>query len=361
MQDTSWHSAPLGPLGAPAPVSPFDPPPQTVPTYAAPPYPSGAPSGGAPMTPPIPQAPSQPPQQTEAPRSIHQVVESTRAFWTIQFWQQFFDVDAIDVQSRITSSLWPFKPPQYLEAKNFSYAAFTADPEVVGRTPDIVASPADSPSGEQPRTNTNADLYGPTWIACTLWLMIAVVAQLTREFNCEKGSTDKACQSGWMGPVVAAAGVIFGYQLAVPFVLWLGMKWKDVPVSLVDTICLYGYSLFVFIPTSLICLVPWSIVQWLAMLIAFIISVSNIVFNLFGIWKRHLVSKWFSIVLFGCIFLHFVLCASFKLQFFTSLTHHKKAADIPPAVPAVSPAVPTVAAVGPKASPDMTPKPSPKA
>ena len=45
--------------------------------------------------------------------------------------------------------------------------------------------------------------YGPTWIACTLWLMIAVVAQLTREFNCEKGSTDKACQSGWMGPVVA--------------------------------------------------------------------------------------------------------------------------------------------------------------
>ena len=267
-------------------------------------------TGGSPFPSPFADAAPQSSQQTAQAPSTRPVPEATTAFWTTPFWQQFFNVDTADVRSRIISSLWPKNTPQYLAGKGYSYAALASSPVAMHDGEGAEAAPA----------NPDPDLYGPLWICSTLWVIMAVVAQLTRELKCPKESKDISCTSSWFAPVAVAAGVIFSYQVFVPFGLWLIMKWKDVQVGLVETVCLYGYSFFVFIPAALICIVPLGIVQWLAMLVAFALSTTHIVYNLSGVWKQTLDPKWFMIVCASCVVLHFILCVSFKISFFASLS-----------------------------------------
>lgn len=45
-----------------------------------------------------------------------------------------------------------------------------------------------------------------------------------------------------------SAGVFYGYVLVVPLCLYIILKYFSAPSGLVQLFCLYGYSLFVFIP-----------------------------------------------------------------------------------------------------------------
>lgn len=50
--------------------------------------------------------------------------------------------------------------------------------------------------------------------------------------------------------VTVGAATIYGYTIVIPIILWGVLKYLTVPVSLLDTICIYGYALFVYIPVS---------------------------------------------------------------------------------------------------------------
>ena len=46
------------------------------------------------------------------------------------------------------------------------------------------------------------------------------------------------------------AGTIYGYVSLAPIILWAIFKWLEIPVTLLQNVCIYGYSLFVFLPVA---------------------------------------------------------------------------------------------------------------
>jgi hypothetical protein len=46
------------------------------------------------------------------------------------------------------------------------------------------------------------------------------------------------------------ASIVYSYAFVVPLFVYLALRYAGVRLALVDTICLYGYSLFVYIPAS---------------------------------------------------------------------------------------------------------------
>lgn len=53
--------------------------------------------------------------------------------------------------------------------------------------------------------------------------------------------------------VTWSAGLFYGYVTIVPLCLYVILKYFSVPAGLVQLFCLYGYSLFVFIPALVSC------------------------------------------------------------------------------------------------------------
>ena len=46
------------------------------------------------------------------------------------------------------------------------------------------------------------------------------------------------------------ASIIYLYTFVVPIALCLALRYAGARIALVDLICLYGYSLFIYIPAS---------------------------------------------------------------------------------------------------------------
>jgi hypothetical protein len=258
--------------------------------------------------------------QSSAPAVAH-----SSAFWTVGFWQQFFNVDTVDVERRILSSFWPLQPPDYLVAKKLGILALLESQDLQAVTvpgsepPDLEAAPTPG--------NPHPDLYGPLWVCCTLWLLIAVVAQVIQGLNCRAVTKDASCQKSWFAFVAAAGGVLATYQIAVPVGMWTITRWQGAPIGLLDTVCLYGYALCPIIPAVFLCAVPWALFQWTALMLAFALSALHIVCNFYGVWKRCLPPNWFGVVLVGSLALHAILCLTLKWEFFWTL--HPSAAAIP--------------------------------
>ena len=47
-----------------------------------------------------------------------------------------------------------------------------------------------------------------------------------------------------------AASVVFGYVVFGPVLLWFALKYSAVPQPLLKLMCLYGYSLTIFVPSA---------------------------------------------------------------------------------------------------------------
>ncbi|KAJ6757209.1 hypothetical protein OIU74_026455 [Salix koriyanagi] len=101
------------------------------------------------------------------------------------------------------------------------------------------------------KTVNNPDLYGPFWICTTLIFVAASIGTFVTYI------AHKLQKKEWnydINLVTWSAGVFYGYVLLVPLVLYVILKYFSAPSGLVQLFCLYGYSLFVFIP----CAVPLS-------------------------------------------------------------------------------------------------------
>jgi protein YIPF1/2 len=148
---------------------------------------------------------------------------------SIRYYQPFFDIDTADITSRITQSVWYFQ-----------------------RQDNFLSNIGDKP-----------DLYGPFWISTTLVFIVAFCSHMS------------AWLSSWMYDenwendfqiIMNAASLIYGFVSLAPIVSYFTLGQLGVNVSLITLICLYGYSLFIFIIASLICLIPSTTATWLALL-----------------------------------------------------------------------------------------------
>lgn len=89
--------------------------------------------------------------------------------------------------------------------------------------------------------------YGPFWICTTLIFVAAAIGTFVTYI------AHKLQKKDWsydINLVTWSAGLFYGYATLIPLGLYLILKYFSVPSGFVQLLCLYGYSLFIFIPAS---------------------------------------------------------------------------------------------------------------
>ncbi|XP_026751729.2 protein YIPF2 [Galleria mellonella] len=225
-------------------------------------------------------------EETEAaPQSNHN-------FWTIEYYQKYFDVQTSDVVERIISSVLPQKvTPNYFDE----------------------------------RIKGKPDLYGPIWISVTLIFTIAVSGNIASYLN----NANKTVHWRYDFHIVSyAATAIFCYVWVVPLALWAALKWSTIANSqdemetqeantptMMSLFCLYGYSLAIYVPVAILWTIQVYWLQWLFVIVAAFVSGAVLIFWLMPALRK---SRYFPILI-GCILgLHFLLAAGFMSYFFHS-------------------------------------------
>jgi len=167
------------------------------------------------------------------PQSLEQMQDvegqpGSSGFWTLRYYQPLFDIDTIQVLNRIKGSLLPRPRGVFF---------------------DLISA--------------NPDLWGPFWIATTLIFAMAVTGNLSSYY----AYTGPA--GGWtynFNQLTLAGSVIYSYVTLLPLLLWAALRYYEAQKRLVDIICIYGYTLGVFVPVSILCVLPSEPLRWLLVL-----------------------------------------------------------------------------------------------
>ncbi|XP_015283193.1 PREDICTED: protein YIPF1 [Gekko japonicus] len=163
-------------------------------------------------------------------------------FWTFEYYQTFFDVDTYQVLDRIKGSVFP------VPGKNFVRLYIRSNP----------------------------DLYGPFWICATLVFAIAISGNLSK-FFIRLGDPFYPYVPEFR-KVSIAATAIYAYAWLVPLTLWGFLMWRNnkvmniVSYSFLEIVCVYGYSLFIYIPTAILWIIPLKAVRWVLVVFALCLS-----------------------------------------------------------------------------------------
>eukprot|EP00252_Welwitschia_mirabilis_P025754 TRINITY_DN8186_c0_g1_i1.p1 TRINITY_DN8186_c0_g1~~TRINITY_DN8186_c0_g1_i1.p1 ORF type:complete len:164 (+),score=10.10 TRINITY_DN8186_c0_g1_i1:103-594(+) len=154
--------------------------------------------------------------------------------------------------------------------------------------------------------------YGPFWVCTTLIFVAAalgnVVAYIAHKTHHKHWDYD-------INQVTWSAGLFYGYVTVIPLVVYFVLKYFSVPAGLVQLWCIYGYSLFVFIPASCLSVVPIEIFRWVIVGAAGFISATFLAINL----KYHIntASERWVLIVTGIFLLQLGLALILKLYFFT--------------------------------------------
>ncbi|GAA0173232.1 hypothetical protein LIER_41486 [Lithospermum erythrorhizon] len=154
--------------------------------------------------------------------------------------------------------------------------------------------------------------YGPFWICTTLIFVAAAIGTFVTYV------AHKLQHKEWeydITLVTWSAGLFYGYATIVPLLLYIILKYFSAPSGMVQLFCLYGYSLFIFIPALCLSVVPVEIFRWVIAGVAGFISATFVALNL----RNHIVSageSWFIIVA-GIFVLQLALSLALKLYLFT--------------------------------------------
>lgn len=208
------------------------------------------------------------------------------AFWTFEFYQKFFDIDTYHVKERIIGSVLPWP------RKNFVHVYVRRNP----------------------------DLYGPFWICTTLVFAIAISGNIST-FLVNLGKADYKYTPEFR-KVTIAATAIFSYAWLVPLALWGVLLWRSnkvmnlVSYSFMEIVCVYGYSLAVYIPAVIIWIVPSVWLQWLSIVIALCLSGTVLVMTFWpAVRDDH--PKIYIAILSAIVTFNVLLAVGCKMYFFS--------------------------------------------
>ncbi|XP_033615298.1 protein YIPF2 isoform X2 [Fukomys damarensis] len=197
------------------------------------------------------------PEEEEGDRTaLLQEEKPQPGFWTFGYYQSFFDVDTSQVLDRIKGSLLPRPGHNFVRH----------------------------------HLRNRPDLYGPFWICATLAFVLAVTGNLTLVLAQRR---DPSIHYSPQFHKVTVAGItIYCYSWLVPLALWGFLRWRQGvrervgPYSFLETVCVYGYSLFVFIPTVVLWLIPVPWLQWLFGALALALSAAGLVLTLWPVVRE---------------------------------------------------------------------------
>ncbi|KAK7167873.1 hypothetical protein R3I94_002057 [Phoxinus phoxinus] len=211
--------------------------------------------------------------------------KQTGGFWTFEYYQSFFNVDTLQVLDRIKGSVMP------LPGRNFI----------------------------KHHIRSNPDLYGPFWICVTLVFSVAISGNLST-FLSKMGNTDYHYRPEFHRVSIAAV-TVFLYAWLVPLGVWGFLIWRQSVerqisgYTFLETVCVYGYSLFIYIPTSILWTIPFNWLQWLLIVIAMVISGSVLVLTFWPAVRDDTKLTAFATMA-VIVSLHALLAVGFKLYFF---------------------------------------------
>ncbi len=233
-------------------------------------------------------------------------------FWSPEFYRRFFDVDDAEVGARIRGALLPVPGRSFLA-------------EVAKGRPD---------------------LWGPLWICATLVVSVAVTGNLAsylqsawvsggkdfewhydfhkvRMATCWFNSTRKCCYLALrFFQVTLAAAAVFSYAWLVPAGVYGFLWWTasgalaSGALGLLDLLCLYGYSLAVYVPVSVLWLIQNSYVQWALAAGGAALSGGVVVMTLWPALKEGGNTKGAAPLILVVVGLQVLLACGFMLYFF---------------------------------------------
>ncbi|KTG41991.1 hypothetical protein cypCar_00029420, partial [Cyprinus carpio] len=211
--------------------------------------------------------------------------KQTGGFWTFEYYQSFFNVDTMQVLDRIKGSVIP------LPGRNFV----------------------------KHHIRNNPDLYGPFWICVTLVFSVAISGDLYT-FLIRMGDPGYHYRPQF-NRVSIAAVTVFLYAWLVPLGVWGFLTWRQSVerhisgYTFLETVCVYGYSLFIYIPASILWMIPVYWLEWLLIVVAMVISGSVLVMTFWPAIRDDTKLTAFATMA-VIVSLHALLAVGFKLYFF---------------------------------------------
>ncbi|OCH93620.1 Yip1-domain-containing protein [Obba rivulosa] len=208
------------------------------------------------------------------------------AFWTLEYYQPYFDIDTKTVLRRCYTTLLPTSS-SYLSA----------------------------------HLTPGADLYGPFWTLTTLIFALFICSSLASSIaaylssgGAVPGTPEIEYDFGLLSTAVA---IVYAYGLGVPVLLWLALRYMGVGEwSVVEALSVWGYGQFVWIPVALLCVIPVPLVRWILVGIAFLVSGYFLAANVYPILSTADAKPVrLIIILLGVLHAGLALC--FKILFFS--------------------------------------------
>ncbi|XP_028284061.1 protein YIPF1 [Parambassis ranga] len=220
-------------------------------------------------------------------------------FWTFEYYQKFFDIEAIDVKERIVGSVLPWP------GKNFIHSHLRRNP----------------------------DLYGPFWICTTLVFAIAISGNIST-FLTQFGNP-KYKYTPEFRKVTIAATAIFSYAWFVPLALWGLLLWRNnkvmnlVSYSFMEIVCVYGYSLSIYIPAVVLWILPFEWLRWCSIVVALCLSGSVLALTFWpAVRDDH--PKVIIAIMSAIVLLNVLLAVGCKAYFFSSPSQRMPVHSSPP-------------------------------
>ncbi|XP_033737072.1 protein YIPF1-like [Pecten maximus] len=218
------------------------------------------------------------------------------SFWTFQYYQQFFDVETYQVMNRILGSMVPRPGRNYLKT----------------------------------HIQPNPDLYGPFWICTTLIFTTAIAGNLANYL--QSGGKDYEWRYDFH-KVTFAAAAIFSYWWLVPTGLFTFLWWRGISAgySFLDLLSVYGYSLAIYIPISILWVVQVDWLQWILVLVGAALSGTVLTLIFWPVFRDgNKRTAWAVVII--IFLLHASLAVGFKLYFFNAQAGSVAAASTPASV-----------------------------
>lgn len=204
------------------------------------------------------------------------------SLWQIEYYQKHFNVNTTEVLSKILGSIKPTFNQNYYQSQ----------------------------------IKPNPDLYGPFWIAITLIFTIAISGNFV-SFMQNFGS-DFEWHTDFHKVTTSAFAIII-YWWMVPIALYSILRWRfneEIEFTFIELLSIYGYSLFIYIPISILWMINISAVQWILVLIGITLSGSVLFFTLWPTLNKDSSKHIAIMTVTSVILLNALLGLSFMLYFF---------------------------------------------
>ncbi|CAF2081737.1 unnamed protein product [Rotaria magnacalcarata] len=212
------------------------------------------------------------------PATANESAPEQYRMWQIEYYQKYFQVDTQQVLERLIGSMTPRPNKSYFDST----------------------------------IRQNPDLYGPFWVCVTFIVTVAISGNIVNYFH----QSDAEFQIDF-SKITLSAILVCLYWWIMPASVYFFFRWRlnRIEYTFLELLCIYGYSLTIFIPISILWIIPIGWLQWTSTILASIISGSVLIVTFWPTINAD--HKRFSTVsILAVLFLHLLMAVCIMLVFF---------------------------------------------